>query len=230
MGIPQIPRTLRSALLFSAVPLFIGCGEARDTARPPGSFRKIVLDHGAPLFGTIVRQSDTTLTLATADSRDTVIIERARVTQAIDLQPRQQILATQLSWNPSLYYYRSIIAPLDVGLTAGYLWKGLWMGEIRAVELGGELRVLPFGHDLRGFYLSAYLNYAIVVANRSDHSFTQWWSNGWLVGWQWFPLYNIAAGICAGAESWHFPGAGSVGSELGYSGTPIARFQIGYAW
>ena len=140
------------------------------------------------------------------------------------------MLVTQVSWNPSLYYYHSIVPPVNIGVSAQYLWKGLWIGEVRAVELGGEVRVLPFGTDMRGFYLAGYLNYATVVAERSRHSFSWWWSNGWLVGWQWFPVYNIAAGICMGAEVWHFPESESAGHELGYSGMPIARIQIGYAW
>jgi hypothetical protein len=217
-------------VLFLLVTGLVACRSAKDLPVPSPPFQKIILDRGASLYGVVVGESDSSVAIVIADTDDTLLIDRVRVRERVTVDERKQMLAARLAWNPSITYYRSIADPVVIGAGALYHINSPFMGDVKAVEVSTELRLLPFGEDMRGFYIAGYLNYASVVANRSAQSYTWWWSHGWVAGWQWFPMYNVAAGMGMGAEWWHFDASRSGYSKEGYSGTPIFRFDIGYAW
>jgi hypothetical protein len=89
------------------------------------------------LFGTIVCQSDTTLTLATADSRDTVIIERASTYTDVQLSFRDNAgtRGDMTGTIPAISFTGSFTGVQKLSLTLKTI--GVAVMRIRLIHSGG---------------------------------------------------------------------------------------------
>ncbi|HEY3876514.1 MAG TPA: hypothetical protein VGM92_13645 [Candidatus Kapabacteria bacterium] len=118
-------------------------------------------------------------------------------------------------------------------------------GEAGTTEDAGaataEIRFYTNEEALHGFYIAPIFSYISGVSNDFDTanlSFfsSQFWTFGILTGWQWFPTSHFSLGAAIGLN-FYFPIGDhtsknyfSLIRSYGSDGTPVARFDIGYAW
>jgi hypothetical protein len=173
--------------------------------------KKLVASAAAALMllaGSLTAQERTEETTTTTDSTGTHTVQVVRIAKREDIR----VLKNMVTVDPfklitlfNISYYRALSPSVAVGATIQAPFHTEMTNESSGVGLHVDALYFPTGKVFRGFNLGGKLAYDMVTydayesngpVERTDHPV----SLVGFIGWNWWPMSEMVAGVTLGAE------------------------------